>query len=144
MDSGSSVKAERGTVRGDPDATIPYRFKPGQSGNPDGRPKYALLSKAYKHQLEAVCETDPQRRTYAEVIAETLAKQAAKGNIAAAAELCDRVEGRPRQAISVGREEDYVDTYNIIERLVGRGTRALAAGEAEGSSEASGEDAPSQ
>jgi hypothetical protein len=61
---------------------------------------------------------------------------ALKGNVSAATELADRVEGRPRQAISVGREEDYVDTYNIIERLVGRGARALAAGEAEGSSEA--------
>jgi len=52
-----------------------------------------------------VCEADPEHRTYGEVIAEQLVKRAAKGDIQAAAELADRVEGKPRQSIGLSREE---------------------------------------
>jgi hypothetical protein len=41
--------------------------------------------------FEAICETDPQRRTYAQVIAEALALRAVKGDVAAASELCNRI-----------------------------------------------------
>jgi hypothetical protein len=129
MDTGISAKA----VRGNPDATKPYRFRPGQSGNPSGRPKYALLSRAYRNQLETICETDPEHRTYAEVIAEALAKQAVKGNIQAAAEIADRVEGRPRQAITVGREEaEGPNVYELISRIAGRSTPSLESGSESG------------
>lgn len=46
--------------------------------------------------------TDPQGRTYAQVIAEKLVEQAAAGDLAAAREVADRAEGRPSQALQIG------------------------------------------
>lgn len=77
------------------------RFKPGQSGNPGGRPRTAPLSRAYRELLAQPVPDDPEGRTYAEVIAQVLARKALKGDIRAAQELADRAEGRARQAIEI-------------------------------------------
>ncbi len=45
------------------------RWKPGQSGNPKGRPKCLTLSEAYRRELAKIDESDPQKRTFAEVLA---------------------------------------------------------------------------
>lgn len=75
------------------------RWKPGQSGNPGGRPKTAPLSQACREVLARPLPGDTAGRTYAEAIAEKLAEKALKGDIRAAQEIGDRAEGRPRQAI---------------------------------------------
>jgi hypothetical protein len=75
-------------------------FKPGQSGNPAGRPKKALLSDALRRQLAITAPGMPER-TQAEAIASALISEAIAGNIAAAREICDRTEGRPMQSIGV-------------------------------------------
>jgi len=77
------------------------RWKPGQSGNPGGRPKTAPLSHACRELLASPLPDDPKGRTYAEAIAETLAERALKGDIRAAQELADRAEGRTRQSIEI-------------------------------------------
>lgn len=76
-------------------------WKPGQSGNPSGRPKRKPLTDAYAailtkripaavaHKLQLL-----GRPTYAQVIAMSLAQEAIKGKVQAASELADRVEGR--------------------------------------------------
>src|SRR5215470_3318038 len=74
-----------------------FRFKPGQSGNPGGRPRTAKLSEASRVKLASVIPGDPEGRTYAEGIADKLARLAMKGDIRAAQELADRAEGRPSQ-----------------------------------------------
>ena len=53
-----------------------FRFKPGQSGNPGGRPRTAKLSEACRAKLGALVPGDAQGRTYAKVTADTLAKRA--------------------------------------------------------------------
>ena len=45
-------------------------FQKGQSGNPKGRPKSALYSDALRRKLSEVDESDANKRTYAEVLAE--------------------------------------------------------------------------
>ena len=77
------------------------RFKAGQSGNPGGRPKTAPLSHAYREKLAALVPEDPQGRTYAQAIADTLAERALAGDIRAAQELADRAEGRARLSIAI-------------------------------------------
>ena len=77
------------------------QFRPGQSGNPGGRPKTAPLSRACRDLLARTIPSDPKGRTYAEAIAEALAEKAVAGDIRAAQELADRAEGRARQSIEI-------------------------------------------
>lgn len=65
-----------------------YRFKPGQSGNPSGRPK--LLGESYKQWLGTVNE---QGITNAEAVALSMGLQAMKGNVGAAIEIRMATEG---------------------------------------------------
>jgi hypothetical protein len=76
-----------------------YRWKKGQSGNPSGRPKSKTLSDAYRTKLEEPVPNDPEKRTWAELIAEAQVRDAVRGNVQAAREIADRTEGRARQAI---------------------------------------------
>jgi hypothetical protein len=77
------------------------RFKPGQSGNPSGRPKN-VLSKAIRKKLE---EVDDAGKSVAEQITDRLVDLALAGNIEAIKLLGDRSEGRPRQSISLDTDE---------------------------------------
>jgi hypothetical protein len=77
------------------------RFKPGQSGNPAGRPKSITMSEAHRKQLAKPFPDDPEGRTFAEVIAEKLAMNAATGDVSSAKEIADRTEGKPRQALEI-------------------------------------------
>ena len=75
--------------------TIPppeFRFRPGQSGNPGGRPKTKLISQAYQELLEELDKK--KRRTIAQEIAKQIIQKALKGDLAAAKEATDRTEGK--------------------------------------------------
>ncbi len=76
-------------------------FPKGVSGNPAGRPKSITLSEAYRRQLAQVVPKDPEGRTYAEVVAALMCQRATQGDVAAAKEIADRVEGKARQALDV-------------------------------------------
>lgn len=80
-------------------------FLPGQSGNPNGRPKSITLSEAYRKMLAQVDECDALRRTNAEVLAEKMCGMARAGNVSALREIADRVEGKPHQAIALTIEK---------------------------------------
>ncbi len=80
-------------------------FKPGQSGNPKGRPKSITLSEAYRKMLGAVDEADPEKRTRAEVLAEQMYAKAKTGDVSALREIADRVEGKPRQTLALTSEK---------------------------------------
>jgi len=79
----------------------PTRWKPGQSGNPGGRPKSAPLSQAARELLNSPVPNDSEGRTYAQLVVWKLAKQALRGDVAAARELGDRAEGKSRQSVEV-------------------------------------------
>jgi hypothetical protein len=76
-------------------------FPKGVSGNPAGRPKSITLSEAFRRQLAQIDLSDKKKRTFAEVIAERMCLAAAGGDVAAAREIADRTEGKPKQAIDV-------------------------------------------
>jgi hypothetical protein len=80
-------------------------FQPGQSGNPKGRPKSITLSEAYRKMLAQVDESDEQKRTRAEVLAEQMYVKAKAGDVPALREIADRVEGKARQTIALSVEK---------------------------------------
>ena len=76
-----------------------HGFKPGESGNPGGRPISQVLSQACRRTLAMVILGDPQERTYADIIAEKMCELAAAGDTRAASFVADRAEGKPKQAV---------------------------------------------
>ncbi|MGA8184869.1 MAG: DUF5681 domain-containing protein [Terriglobia bacterium] len=75
-------------------------FKPGQSGNPGGRPKRKSLTE----ELEKIIKStgrDPQNRTYARRLVESMVKRGIKKSDFAANELWERAEGKVPQAFDV-------------------------------------------
>jgi hypothetical protein len=75
------------------------RWKKGRSGNPGGRPRTAVLSEAYQEELASPAPGDREGRTNTQAIARAVVKKARAGDLRAAQELADRIEGRPRQSV---------------------------------------------
>lgn len=81
------------------------RFRPGQSGNPSGRPRKSDLDYALEEFLssEVVTGADRdgrrERRVVARILAEALIRQALAGRRGIAKLIFERVGGKPRQAV---------------------------------------------
>jgi len=81
------------------------RFRPGESGNPKGRPPGPLcLTANLKRELGRKCPTDKQGRSWLAVICERFLQAAAEGSVSAMRELLDRVEGKVTDKISLEQE----------------------------------------
>lgn len=81
------------------------RFKPGQSGNPNGRPKkIPQLDKL----LAEVLGEDEQGRIQALPILKAVALKARKGNVRAAEVLLNRAYGLPKQSMEISNPEGQV------------------------------------
>lgn len=87
-------------------------WQPGQSGNPGGRPKKRPISDELERLL-AQEAPGSGGKPWAEVIAEALLRKARKGDVRAIAELANRIEGKPHQAVEV----DLNGTLGLAERL---------------------------
>ena len=68
-----------------------YRFPPGKSGNPGGRPKPLLIREAYTAWLAVV--DDETGKTHAQLLAEELGIRAIQGDVAAAREYRAATDG---------------------------------------------------
>ena len=102
-----------------------HKFKPGESGNPAGRPKGSrgfktviteildhFVSRAEIHEDDAAhiefLESQLGRAvTRREMLAYKQYAQAVKGNTYAFTAIADREEGRPAQAVKVSSEDNY-------------------------------------
>src|SRR5215471_772241 len=73
------------------------RFKPGQSGNPGGRPTSAPITAAIREALDR----DHDGVTVAMAIVQRQVRRALKGNLDAAKWLAERLEGKARQSLDV-------------------------------------------
>ncbi len=92
-----------------------YRWKPGQSGNPGGRPRFKKLNEAARQILASPLPDDP-KRTFAEAIVERLADAALRGSVGAAQELADRAEGRPGISVDVNAADPLVALIEAMAR----------------------------
>lgn len=83
-------------------------WKPGQSGNPNGRPK------------KGTALTDIMREMFVEngaipkAIVAKLLQMAAGGDIAAIREVLDRIEGKPMQATDITTDGDKINQTLVI------------------------------
>jgi hypothetical protein len=85
----------------------PYRFPPGKSPNPGGKPReFKLLSEAYAQLMRETCPLDTEKRTWGEVVAEGMLKAARTGNPAAAKEIRQAIEGD--KVKSLGWQDDVI------------------------------------
>ncbi len=67
-----------------------HRWKPGQSGNPGGRPKGKSITALLRERLE----DQHNGKALAAILVESLLKGALKGNLPHIKEVLDRTEGR--------------------------------------------------
>jgi len=73
-------------------------WKPGQSGNPSGRPKKKPITQELEKLLSEIDPKDKKKRTYARRLVVAIAEEVIKkGNVSAFAEIADRVEGKVAQ-----------------------------------------------
>ena len=77
-----------------------HQFKPGQSGNPSGKPKGTKhLSTLLKAMLNETVEIDGQTIKFDQALIKKLLKKASEGDIKAIQEVFDRTEGKATQEI---------------------------------------------
>jgi hypothetical protein len=86
----------------------PQDFKPGQSGNPNGRPKRewtwaGVIQDAVEQQEE---DGTPIKSS----VARSLVREAKRGNVMAIKELMNRMDGMPLQP-NADIPEDQLDQY---------------------------------
>lgn len=106
----------------------PTRFKPGQSGNPSGRPKK-------RRDIEALAQEQDEKAM--KVMARLLNSTDERVALAAAQAILDRGHGKPRQSVSA-EIDDKRDAANVsdaellaIARMGSPGTAKAKAGKNE-------------
>jgi len=90
------------------------RFVPGKSGNPSGRPKKLPITKAYESFLEskATALQFTGDESVLEAAAKSMLQQFVMGNVKAATEVTDRIEGKLKPP------ETQIDAQNRFEITV--------------------------
>lgn len=88
-----------------------YRWKPGQSGNPGGRPKGKSIT-AWLN--DALADLDDNGEEAGQAIAKALIALAADGDVAAARVVLERTEGRVKQEVALGGEVALSQTVFYI------------------------------
>jgi hypothetical protein len=97
---------------------VAHRFKPGQSGNPGGRPKKQPITDYLIDQLDQpipetmkaklppiFVEVYGTEATFGQVLAFKLVSQGMKGDMQAAKEILDRVEGKVKQSVAMAGDD---------------------------------------
>ena len=82
---------------------IGNRFKPGESGNPNGR--NGAMSDLFKELAEA---KDEQGKTRKEKILDKILRMAENGSLKAAEMYMNRVEGKPREYVEQRIKKDEI------------------------------------
>lgn len=120
QDEADAERVERNAANGRFGVGNSFRFRPGQSGNPEGRPKG--VTALFREVSESIHPSDPEKREVMRLIALALAGKALKGNVQAAREFLDRAHGRVPLSVRLGPGEDDGESLTDIRvRLVTAG-----------------------
>ena len=105
---------------------LPYSFKPGQSGNPKGRPKGARSVTKFMEELlqtsisipKTQFTEDGEKIPASKALAIRIVTGAIKGDNAKIRELLDRVEGKTKDVLEIENTEkvDADDVYSDIRK----------------------------
>jgi hypothetical protein len=99
----------------EPKRVIGRPFQPGQSGNPNGRPK----SKPFRKALSEALKASDDDSEILKAVALALVAKAKEGDVQAIKEIADRMDGKVAQAIIGGDEDDpSVKVLHKIERVI--------------------------
>ena len=89
------------------------QFKPGQSGNPKGRPKrkwtWAGLMEKYAEE-----ELEGEKGKVKDKVVKRVFELAKRGDMTAAKELFNRMDGMPKQSTDITSKGDKLDSLVII------------------------------
>src|ERR1700761_5922574 len=94
----NSAQSSAKKRRGNPDKIRAHQFKPGQSGNPGGRPR-KVITEGYEDILREVVVRNRKKDTRLRHMLRAIVDEAIQGKIPAIAEITDRVEGKAVQAL---------------------------------------------
>lgn len=94
-----------------------HQFKPGESGNPKGKPKgtrslSTILKEMLDEDIEVIEGSSKTKKKFADVIVRQLMQKANKGDIKAIQEIWDRMEGKAKQTIDQSNTGDV--TIKVI------------------------------
>ena len=106
MSTNNAEKKRRGNP-GIAEAGVVTRFTPGQSANPNGRPRRTPCADAHRRVAElsvAELENSPDDSVVIRS-AKAVARDAMKGNIPAAVEAANRTEGKHRELVEQEAEQ---------------------------------------
>jgi len=120
-------------INGHPGSENLKPWKPGQSGNPKGRPsKKACLTTLLKKEIERICPDDKKGRTWKELIVLSTMQLAIRGNSTALREVWARVDGNVTQSLDVGGQvqTEHIDIENEADRFMRELDRIAARQEA--------------
>ena len=78
-----------------------HAWQKGVSANPSGRPRDTITP----HLKEIAQEQDNDGRTYGRRVAEMLYAESLGGNVTAAKEILDRLDGKPRQTVDLSVDD---------------------------------------
>jgi Family of unknown function (DUF5681) len=124
-------KQAQSTEKAKADRIAPFRWQPGQSGNPNGRPPSpAVLSDALRAKLSEQYPGDRKHRTYAEKLAARLIESALRGSVSAIALIYERTEGKAPQSLTgpngspllptiVTRETLTATIHSLVSEIIG-------------------------
>jgi hypothetical protein len=104
-------------------------YKPGQSGNPKGKPKGSLnMSTMLRIMLnEKTKDEDGKKTTHKALIIKKVIEKAKDGNLKASEMVFDRTEGKPAQTISQ-IHEGRIDTKISFEDISDKELDAILRG----------------
>lgn len=93
-----------------PGNTHGNRFRPGESGNPSGRPKCKKINEAARKFLGSDLDKPLRIQTVADAVVAKGIRKAKKGDLGWATFLANRAEGLPVQGLSIQNENDPLKT----------------------------------
>jgi hypothetical protein len=90
-------------------------WKPGQSGNPGGRPKGRSVTAL----LRELLDQEHNQKKLAELLAERLLKEALTGKLGHIKEVLDRTEGKVADRVQIEGDEARQLVINLVRRESG-------------------------